>query len=43
MDDNVVGECHECVETLTKMEDGAEIDRNLAKKLAAIIAVLPNL
>jgi hypothetical protein len=33
----------ERMKTLTKMEDGAEIDRNLAKKLADIIAVLPNL
>ncbi|MCJ7430985.1 hypothetical protein MUO83_07225 [Candidatus Bathyarchaeota archaeon] len=43
MDASVVTGSQERMKTLTKMEDGAEIDRNLAKKLADIIAVLPNL
>jgi len=43
MNDPVVTRPQERMKTLTKMEDDARIDRNLAKKLADIIAVLPNL
>lgn len=43
MDDPVVTGPQERMKTLTKMEDDARVDRNLAKKLADIIAVLPNL
>jgi hypothetical protein len=43
MDTSLVTGSQERMKTLTKMEDDARIDRNLAKKLADIIAVLPNL
>jgi hypothetical protein len=43
MDHNTVGEWHERMKTWAEMEYGAEIERNLAEKLANIIAVLPNL